>query len=316
VAYDPYASVDPTDESAIDSPHKMKASPKKPPFSTKLPAGLGRWRGLCLGLGLGAVMATILPRLQPKPSAAPAKANVAAPAGQSVSVASVKSEALSETILTQGTVDSSDWIAVFPKATGVQIKEIRVKEGDRVESGQVIAILDNSVQQDRLAQADSQIRSATAQVESANAQLTAAEAQVVSAKAQAQSIGAVVEQRQAKLEQRQHNLEKAVADLKRYEDLAASGAIAAKDLDTYRNLKATAQDDVNVAKADLAQAEADVIKAESDVVKVESDREKVRADGVRATSDKQANTDNRNALSTQAGQAQLVIAPASGVLSQ
>ncbi len=317
MAYDPYPSVDPADESAIEPPVKTAASLNgRKPWPTKLPAGLRGWPALWLGVGLGGLITIIVPRLFQPPSNAPAKANLAAPPGQSVSIASVKSATLSETLSTQGTVDSSDWIAVFPQATGVQIKEIRVKEGDRVETGQVIAILDNSVQQDRLAQAESQIRSASAQVESAKAQFTAGEAQVRSAQAQVESAKTVIQQRQAKLEQQRHNLEKAGADLKRYEDLAKAGAISAKDLDSYRNLRDTAQDGVNVAQADLAQSKSDVIKAQSDVAKVESDREKIRADGVRASSDKQANIDNRNAISTQASQAQVVTAPTSGILSK
>jgi HlyD family secretion protein len=177
-------------------------------------------------------------------------------------------------------------------------------------------VLDNSVQQDRLNQADSQIRSAAAQVESSDAQFAAAEAQVTSARAQVASVKTTVQQRQAKLEQQQHNLEKAVSDLKRYEDLAKAGAISGLSLDGYRSQKATAEDGVNAAKADLAQAKADVVKSESDVLKAQADREKVRADGTKAVADKQANVDNRNALSTQAKQSLLVTAPTSGVLSK
>jgi HlyD family secretion protein len=278
--------------------------------------GLSGWRGLLLGLGAGAALATVLTHLPSQPKADATAKSAPPPAGQSVSLATVQQAAIAQTLSTQGTVDSSDWVAVFPKASGVQIQEIRVKEGDRVEAGQVIAVLDNSVQQDRLNQADSQIRSASAQVESSDAQFAAAEAQVASARAQVNSVKTTVQQRQAKLEQKQHNLEKAVADLKRYEGLQKDGAISAFALDGYRNQRSTAEDDVNAAKADLAQAKADVVKSESDVIKAQADREKVRADGSKASADKQANVDNRNAISTQAQQSLLVTAPTSGILSK
>jgi HlyD family secretion protein len=275
--------------------------------------GLSGWRGLLIGLGAGAALATVLTHL---PKADPAATKAPPPAGQSVSVATVQQANLAQTLSTQGTVDSSSWVAVLPKASGVQIQEIRVKEGDRVEAGQVIAVLDNSVQKDRLNQADSQIRSADAQLTSADAQLSSSDAQVASAQALAASVKTTVQQRQAKLEQQQHNLEKAAADLQRYEGLAKEGAISALSLDTYRNQKTTAEDGVNAARADVAQARADVAKSESDVVKAQADREKVRADGTKAAADKQANVDNRNALSTQAQQSLLVTAPTSGLLSK
>jgi HlyD family secretion protein len=289
------------------------------PRSTRNDPG---WLGVLVGLGAGAAIATIAahlpnqpPNNQPKTADAPAT-KAPALAGQSVSLATAQRTLIAQTLSTQGTVDSSEWVAVFAKASGVQIQEIRVKEGDRVTAGQVIAVLDNSVQQDRLNQADSQIRSANAQLASTQAQLASAEAQVVSAQAQVASVKTTVQQRQAKLEQQRHNLSKAIADLKRYEGLAKDGAISALALDSYRSQRDTAQDGVNAAKADLAQTKADVVKAQSDVERVKADREKIRADGSKAISDKQANIDNRNALSTQARQSLLVTAPTSGLLSK
>lgn len=271
---------------------------------------------MLIGLGAGAAIATIATHLPTQPKTAPQTSKAQQATGQSVSIATVKQAIIAQTLATQGTVDASDWVAVFAKASGVQIQEIRAKEGDRVEAGQVIAVLDNSVQNDRLAQADSQIRSANAQIASVDAQLASADAQVVSAQAQVESIKTTVQQRQAKLEQQRHNQDKAIADLKRYDSLAKEGAISALALDTYRSQRDTAQDGVNAAMADLAQAKADVIKVRSDVERAKADREKIRADGSKAISDKQANVDNRNVLSTQARQSLLVTAPTSGILSK
>jgi len=46
---------------------------------------------------------------------------------------------------TTGTVAARDLIAVLPQTTGLQIKQILVEAGDVVKTGQVMAVLDNSV---------------------------------------------------------------------------------------------------------------------------------------------------------------------------
>ncbi len=44
---------------------------------------------------------------------------------------------------------------VMPQATGLQIQSILKKDGDRVQSGEIIAVLDSSVLQDQLNEARS-----------------------------------------------------------------------------------------------------------------------------------------------------------------
>lgn len=198
--------------------------------STKISLGQPRYwliAGLLLVLGggfLGTRMLMGSSRAQTEPSPA-----ASAPA-QAVTVAVVEPASITRTLATTGTVAAYDLIPVLPKASGLQLQQVRVDEGDRVSAGQVLAVLDSSVIQAQLSQAEAEIASRQAEVR----------------------------QRQASLAQAKARLADAESNLRRYEELAAAGAVSQQERDTRVTNAATAREAVRVAEADVGSAQADV----------------------------------------------------------
>jgi HlyD family secretion protein len=192
---------------------------------------LGGWRGLVLGLGLGAAIATVGIQLASGDrSAAPAPVQLAAASSQSVTVAPAALTRVTQTVDVTGSVAAFDLLPISAQVTGLQIQQILVEEGQTVETGQILAVLDSSVLKSQLNQAQ----------------------------ADAASTQAVVQQKRAALAQEQATLAQANTDLRRYQSLAQAGAISQKDLDSYATASKTAQESVNVARANISSAEADV----------------------------------------------------------
>ncbi len=183
--------------------------------------------GLLLVLGggfLGTRMLMGSSRAQTEP--APASS---APA-QAVTIASVEAASITRSLAATGTVAAYDLIPVLPKAPGLQLQQVRVDEGDRVSAGQVLAVLDSSVIQAQISQAEAEIASRQAEVR----------------------------QRQASLAQAKARLADAESNLRRYQELAAAGAVSQQERDTRVTNTATAREAVRVAEADVGSAQANV----------------------------------------------------------
>ena len=192
---------------------------------------LGGWRGLALGIGLGAAIATIgLQLSSDSRTAEPTPVQSAAASSQSVTVAPAALTRVTQTVDVTGSIAALDMLPISAQVTGLQIQQILVEEGQTVEAGQALAVLDSSVLKSQLNQAQ----------------------------ADAASTQAVVQQKQAALAQEQATLAQANTDLRRYQDLAEAGAVSQKDLDSYATASKTAQESVNVARANISSAEADV----------------------------------------------------------
>ncbi len=256
--------------------------------SSAPPRRLLGWQGLALGLGLGAAIATCLPRLLPAPSpTAAVTAKPSAAPGQSVSVETAQTSQVAKTIAATGTVDAREWAIVKAQATGLQVQQILVQEGQTVQANQVIARLDDSVLQSQLNQA--------------KAQLTSAQAQLNSSRAQLPSTQAVVLQKRAVLKQQQATLAEAESNLRRYQDLTNQGAETRQNLESRRTTATTARESVNVAQAGIVGAEADVGRTRADINRAEADVENAIAQVKK--------------LETQLAQA-TVRAPVSGILAK
>ena len=273
--------------------------------------------GVLLGVGLGMAIAVGgMTLLRPKESTVPAPVQRTTATGQSVSVEAVKLMSIAQTFPAQGSVEARDWVSVLPRTAGVQIKEIRVKEGQRVEAGETIAVLDNSVQEDRLNQAIAQSASAQAQLSSSETQIETARAQQQSAQAQLDSAKAAVEQKRAKLAQAQATQSEADSNLRRYEDLANQGVISRQDLDTRRTTATTAREGVRVAQTDINSAQADVGRAQAEVGKAQAGGNQAQA----AVNQQRAEVQNAIArvqeLKTQRDQATTIQAPAAGIVAK
>ena len=111
--------------STVRSPRQQR--PKK-----RLAGWLSGPQGLIIGLGLGLGLALLGSRLmtQSEPLAAPAENEQVSSA--SVTVARSETAPIRQTITTNGTVEAFDLLSVSPRASGLQIQSVRVREGDRV----------------------------------------------------------------------------------------------------------------------------------------------------------------------------------------
>ncbi|HIK19411.1 MAG TPA: efflux RND transporter periplasmic adaptor subunit [Leptolyngbyaceae cyanobacterium M33_DOE_097] len=161
------------------------------------------------------------------------------------------------TLTANGTVQPEQSVNVSPKSSGV-LKQLLVKEGDRVKAGQILAYMDDSNLRGELTQAQGQLRSAQANLQrliagnrpqdiaTAEAALRAAEAnlQRLVAGNRPQDIG----QASAQVRNAQATLQQAQLTYSRNQQLYGSGAIARQDLDTARTSLESAQ-------AQLAQAQ-------------------------------------------------------------
>jgi len=156
---------------------------------------------------------------------------------QTVTVAPVQTAAISRTIDATGTVAARDLLPIAPEASGLQVQQVLTDEGQTVRAGQELAILNSDVLRSQLNQAQAQSTSAQA----------------------------VSEQRQAALRQQQATLIEAQSNLRRYQQLARSGAISQADLEQRATAVATAQAAVSTAQAGIGQAQADIQASQAEI---------------------------------------------------
>jgi RND family efflux transporter MFP subunit len=195
---------------------------------------LDRWPVVLISIVYGTAIAFCGMVILSHPSAkkpSRAQQNQSQTVGQSITVEPARLTRIARTILVTGTVAArDDLIPVFPQTTSLQIKQVLVKEGDFVQAGQVMAVLDQSVLRTQLDQAQAQFESAIA----------------------------VVQERLADRAQAQAKLADAQRQLRRYQALASAGAISHQDLDTRATTAATALDALRVVQANISSAQAEV----------------------------------------------------------
>ncbi len=183
-----------------------------------------------MGLGLGLGLALLSSRLLPSETAPADEPLAEQIASASVRVARSQTAPITQTLTTQGTVEAFDLLSVSPRASGLQIQAVNVRDGDSVQAGQVLAVLDDAVLQ---------------------ADIDQSEAQVVSAQAQ-------VAQTQAQAAQAQAALAEAQDSFSRYSALFSKGAISEETLTSRRTELTTADQSVGAALAAIASAKATV----------------------------------------------------------
>ncbi|MGD1952042.1 MAG: biotin/lipoyl-binding protein, partial [Leptolyngbyaceae cyanobacterium] len=113
---------------------------------------LAGMRGIAIGLLLGVGISLVGGRLLSRPSSepTPASSEPADTTATSVTVQQVQSAAIQQSLRATGTVQAFDLLQISPQVGGLQIREVRVREGDQVATGQVLAVLDDSVLQTEL----------------------------------------------------------------------------------------------------------------------------------------------------------------------
>jgi HlyD family secretion protein len=181
-------------------------------------------------------------------------------AGKKIRTTVVERANLPITIAANGTIKPEQQINVSPKEEG-RLKSLLVKEGDRVQQGQIIGYMDNSNLRGQLMQAKGELAAAQANL------------QKVLAGNRPQEIA----QTQARLRNAQATLNRAEDELQRNQQIYESGAIALQTLIQKRTERDNAQAQVleaqealNLSLAgsrqeDIDAAQAQVMKAQGNL---------------------------------------------------
>ncbi|MCM3080006.1 efflux RND transporter periplasmic adaptor subunit [Brevibacillus invocatus] len=155
--------------------------------------------------------------------------------GMPVQIATPSKSALESKILTSGTVIVEDKQKQYANVTGI-LREFAVKEGDKVQKGQVIAKIDTS-------DVDSKILDLEAQIGLAQANM---------AKAQTGNEPEELAQEQERVLQAQRDYDTAKKEYDRMNQLFASGASTQQELDKAKSQLDSNLSSLNVAKQQLA----------------------------------------------------------------
>ncbi|MEL6131566.1 MAG: biotin/lipoyl-binding protein, partial [Cyanobacteria bacterium J06628_4] len=160
-------------------------------------------------------------------------------------------------ITANGTVNPVRSINLSPKASGV-VQTLLVEEGDRVNAGQVIALMDNTDLQGDLTQMQGQLIQQQANLQRLVAgerpeNIASAKAALAEAEANLQELrngnrAEDIAQAQARLQQSQATLQQRETTWARYEELYRAGAISQEELEQK-------QTDRDVARAQVKEAE-------------------------------------------------------------
>jgi HlyD family secretion protein len=236
--------------------HWIQIRPKTKPIST--PEGTPgkvqrrRWQKIGLSVAAGVVLVGLLGRVVNRLGNRNDPALLSQP---------VTRQTVPITISANGVVEAVRSINLSPKSSGV-IKALLVNEGDRVQAGQVIAVMDDTNLRGQLLQSQAQLAQQQANLQRliagnrrediarAAAQLAEAEANLLQLRQgnRPQEIA----QAQAKLQQAQATLKQKQVDFQRYQRLAQQGAIARSELDIKQTDLTVAQTQVQEAQQALA----------------------------------------------------------------
>ncbi|BAU11931.1 efflux transporter, RND family, MFP subunit [Leptolyngbya sp. NIES-3755] len=164
------------------------------------------------------------------------------------------------TISANGTIKPQRTINLSPKTSGY-LKQLLVKEGDRVQEGQIVAYMDDSNLQGQLTQSRAQLAQQEANLNklingNRSEDIAQSEAQLTEAQAKLQQVQTGnrpedIAQAQAQLSKAQADLRAAEDDLQRNQSLATAGAISAQTVVQKRSARDAAQAAVNQAQSAL-----------------------------------------------------------------
>lgn len=172
----------------------------------------------------------------------------------------VQQKSLPITIAANGTIKPERTINLSPKSSGY-LKQLLVKEGDRVQKGQIVAYMDDSNLQGQLIQARADLAHQQANLNkllngNRSEEIAQAQAQLSEAQAKLQQLETGnrqedIAQAQAQLSKAQADLQLAEDDLQRNQSLYTQGAISQQTVVQKRSARDAAQASVNQAQAAL-----------------------------------------------------------------
>jgi HlyD family secretion protein len=172
----------------------------------------------------------------------------------------VERQSLPITISANGNVQAERSINISPKNSGI-LKRLLVKEGDRVQQGQIVAYMDDSNLQGQLTQAKGQLAQAEANLQKLLAgnrpqDIAQAQAQLEQTEASLQKLLSgnrpqEIAQAQARLQETQAIFNQKEDDLRRNQQLYEAGAISLQVLNQQRADRDSAQAQVKAAQQAL-----------------------------------------------------------------
>ena len=179
---------------------------------------------------------------------------------QNASVIPADRPTASETVIALGRIEPKDKVIILSGSSSLQfarVGQILVKEGERVQRGQVIAVLDNLNQlQAALEQAKQNVKVAQAQLDQVKAgeakrgEIAAQEARIANLEAQFQG---EIATHKAKIARLEAELKNAQTENSRFEQLYTEGATSASEFDRKHLTVATFQEQLNEAQATLSR---------------------------------------------------------------
>lgn len=161
---------------------------------------------------------------------------------QAVTLQTAEAKSIDTSLTMTGTVVPQNLVNVMPSLSGLPIVEMRADSGDYVSAGQVLALLDTSVLQAQLQQAEANLAQAQTSVQQQNATLT--EAQVLQ--------------------------QAALVDVDRYVSLFEAGAISQEQLGSRQVQALTARQQVEVAQASLENARANIDSKAAEIERIKA----------------------------------------------
>ncbi|MEO0946884.1 MAG: efflux RND transporter periplasmic adaptor subunit [Cyanobacteria bacterium J06641_5] len=234
------------------APRPNSTSPEAAdPDATSAIAGASRWplRSLAIGFGLGILVAGIAPRVLRSPQVTEAPAGGPAVAADGLPSVSITATTAEEAIVARrleatGSVSARELLPIASQATGLQIREVLVDEGDLVRRGQVLARLDDTRLQAELARTKATVAEAVARLDELLAGARAEE--IARAEAAVTSSTAAVRQAESRLALARGRVES-------NRSLAAEGAITADRLNELVDVLKSEESELEQAQADLRE---------------------------------------------------------------
>lgn len=157
----------------------------------------------------------------------------------------------------------------------------RLREGDRVKKGELLAKVDDRKLVADVRQAEAAIAEAYKQKAASAANVAQSRSQVSQARSQVSQARSAVSQAQAQVQKAQTARNLAATNLERYRSLVSQGAVPRQELDTRQNAFRDTEADVLSAKSQVNSAQSQVESAQSQIQTAESQVESAQA-GVRA----------------------------------
>lgn len=211
-------------------------------------------KGILIGLGIGILLSLGMSQfLIPKSASSPPKetsqaveaAETPKTPAKPVTLATVKFDQVDQKLSATGSIAAFEPIDLYAQANSLQIRQVLADEGDYIQAGQVLVILDDSMQQAKLMQARARIAEAEAKL---------AELKAGSRSEEIKQAKSRIKQIEAELTQSKADLEYAQLQVQRNLQLKEEGAIELNLFDQLKTSAITKQAMVTQTEARLREA--------------------------------------------------------------